>query len=54
MSLFTELKRCNVFRIAVVYAATAFVVLQSADFLFGNVGRRRRHLTVRLEATEHR
>jgi hypothetical protein len=31
MSIFTELKRRNVFRVAVVYAATVFVVLQAAD-----------------------
>jgi TolB-like protein len=33
MSLFTELKRRKVFRVAVVYAATAFVVLQAADIM---------------------
>ncbi len=36
MSLFTELKRRKVFRVAVVYAATAFAVLQGADILHGN------------------
>lgn len=33
MSLFAELKRRKVFRVAVVYAATAFVLLQAADLL---------------------
>jgi TolB-like protein len=31
--LFTELKRRKVFRVAVVYAATAFVILQAADIM---------------------
>ena len=31
MSFFTELKRRKMFRVAVVYAATAFVILQAAD-----------------------
>ena len=38
MSLFTELKRRRVFRVAVVYAATAFAVLQGADILLPNLG----------------
>ena len=38
MSLFTELKRRKVFRVAVVYAATAFAVLQGADILLPNLG----------------
>jgi TolB-like protein len=33
MSLFAELKRRKVFRVAVVYAATAFVILQAADIM---------------------
>ncbi len=33
MTLFTELKRRKVFRVAVVYAATAFAVLQAADIM---------------------
>lgn len=33
MSFVTELKRRKVFRVAVVYAATAFVVLQAADIM---------------------
>lgn len=33
-----ELKRRKVFRVAVVYAATAFVVLQAADILLPNLG----------------
>jgi hypothetical protein len=38
MSLFDELKRRRVFRVAVVYAATAFVVLQVADLLASGLG----------------
>lgn len=38
MSFFTELKRRKVFRVAVVYAATAFAVLQGADVLLPNLG----------------
>jgi len=38
MSLFNELKRRKVFRVAVVYAATAFAVLQGADVLLPNLG----------------
>jgi TolB-like protein/Flp pilus assembly protein TadD len=38
MSLFHELKRRKVFRVAVVYAATAFAVLQGADILLPNLG----------------
>jgi adenylate cyclase len=38
MSLFAELKRRKVFRVAVVYAATAFVVLQAADILLPALG----------------
>lgn len=33
MKLFTELRRRKVFRVAVVYAATTFVVLQAADLM---------------------
>jgi hypothetical protein len=35
-SLFTELKRRKVVRVAVVYAATAFVVLQAADIMLAS------------------
>ena len=38
MSLFAELKRRKVFRVAVVYAATAFVVLQAADIMLPRMG----------------
>jgi len=38
MSLLAELKRRKVFRVAVVYAATAFVVLQAADILLPALG----------------
>ncbi|TVS11934.1 MAG: hypothetical protein EA417_17660 [Gammaproteobacteria bacterium] len=38
MTLFTELKRRRVFRVAVVYAATAFVVLQAADIMLPRLG----------------
>jgi TolB-like protein/tetratricopeptide (TPR) repeat protein len=38
VSLFTELKRRKVFRVAVVYAATAFVVLQVADIMLPRLG----------------
>jgi adenylate cyclase len=38
MSLFHEFKRRKVFRVAVVYAATAFAVLQGADIMLPNLG----------------
>jgi TolB-like protein len=38
MNLFTELKRRKVFRVAVVYAATAFAVLQAADIMLPRMG----------------
>jgi TolB-like protein/Tfp pilus assembly protein PilF len=38
LSLFTELKRRKVFRVAVVYAATGFVVLQVADIMLPRLG----------------
>jgi adenylate cyclase len=38
MSLFQEFKRRKVFRVAVVYAATAFVVLQAADIILPHLG----------------
>jgi adenylate cyclase len=38
LNLFTELKRRKVFRVAVVYAATAFVVLQVADIMLPSLG----------------
>jgi TolB-like protein len=38
MHLFDELKRRKVFRVAVVYAATAFAVLQGADIILPNLG----------------
>jgi TolB-like protein/Tfp pilus assembly protein PilF len=37
-SLFTELKRRKVVRVAVVYAATAFVILQAADIMLPRLG----------------
>lgn len=37
-NLFTELKRRKVFRVAVVYAATAFVILQAADIMLPRMG----------------
>ena len=36
--LFQELKRRKVFRVAVVYAATAFVILQAADIMLPRMG----------------
>jgi TolB-like protein len=38
MTLWTELKRRKVFRVAVVYAATGFVVLQAADIMLPSLG----------------
>jgi TolB-like protein len=38
MSLFAELKRRKVIRVAVVYAATAFAVLQAADIMLPQMG----------------
>jgi hypothetical protein len=38
MSLFAELKRRKVVRVAVVYAATAFAVLQAADIMLPQMG----------------
>jgi TolB-like protein/Tfp pilus assembly protein PilF len=38
MSLFDELKRRKVIRVAVVYAATAFAVLQAADIMLPQMG----------------
>jgi TolB-like protein/Tfp pilus assembly protein PilF len=38
VSLFAELKRRKVFRVAVVYAATSFVVLQVADIMLPRLG----------------
>lgn len=38
MSLLSEFRRRKVFRVAVVYAATAFAVLQGADVLLPNLG----------------
>lgn len=37
-SFFSELKRRKVFRVAIVYAATAFVVLQAADIMLPRLG----------------
>jgi hypothetical protein len=37
-NLFAELKRRKVFRVAVVYAATAFVILQAADIMLPRLG----------------
>ena len=38
MNLLTELKRRKVFRVAVVYAATAFAVLQAAEIMAPRMG----------------
>jgi TolB-like protein/Tfp pilus assembly protein PilF len=38
MTFLSELKRRKVFRVAVVYAATAFAVLQGADIILPNLG----------------
>jgi TolB-like protein len=38
MSLFTELRQRNVFRVAAAYAVAAWLVLQLADILLGNFG----------------
>lgn len=38
MSLFAELRRRKVFRVAVVYAATAFVILQAAELMLPRLG----------------
>lgn len=38
MSLFAELKRRKVFRVAVVYGATVFAVLQAADIMLPRMG----------------
>jgi TolB-like protein/Tfp pilus assembly protein PilF len=38
MSLVTEFKRRKVFRVAAVYAATAFVILQAADIILPGLG----------------
>jgi TolB-like protein len=38
VSLYTEIKRRKVFRVAAVYAATAFVVLQAADLALPRLG----------------
>ena len=37
-TLFAELKRRKVFRVAAVYGATSFVLLQAADLLFPRLG----------------
>jgi TolB-like protein/tetratricopeptide (TPR) repeat protein len=38
MSLFQELKRRNVIRVAAAYAVTAWLILQIADVILGNIG----------------
>ena len=38
MSFFTELKRRNVFRVAIAYVATAWLLAQVADLVFDNFG----------------
>jgi TolB-like protein/predicted Zn-dependent protease len=38
VSLFAELKRRNVFRVAAAYAVVAWLLLQAADILLGNFG----------------
>ena len=37
MQLFTELKRRNVFRVALAYLAVAWLVLQAADIVLDNI-----------------
>jgi hypothetical protein len=36
--LFQELKRRNVFRVAIAYLAVAWLILQVADIVFENIG----------------
>ncbi len=38
MSLFAELKRRNVIRVAIAYVITAWLILQVADVVLGNIG----------------
>jgi serine/threonine-protein kinase len=38
LSFFSELKRRNVFKVTVVYVVTAWVILQVADVILGNIG----------------
>ena len=38
MSLFAKLKRRNVFRVATAYVITAWLILQVADIVLGNIG----------------
>jgi len=35
--LFAELKRRNVFRVAAVYGATAFVIIEASDLVFPRI-----------------
>ena len=37
MSLFNELKRRNVFRVAIAYIVVAWLSLQLADIILGNI-----------------
>ena len=37
-SFFTELKRRNVFRVAIAYAVSSWFLLQLADVVLGNIG----------------
>jgi hypothetical protein len=37
MSLFSELKRRNVFRVAIAYVITAWLILQVGDVVLGNI-----------------
>ena len=37
MSLFAELKRRNVFRVAIAYLVAAWLLLQIADVVLGNI-----------------
>jgi len=38
MSIFAELKRRNVIRVAVAYVITTWLILQVADVVLGNIG----------------
>ncbi len=38
MSLLTELKRRNVFKVGIAYAVVAWLVLQVADVILNNIG----------------
>lgn len=38
MDIFKELKRRNVFRVAIAYLVIAWLVMQVADIVLGNIG----------------